>query len=270
MLNKYSGYKILFVDDEEQILQALTRTLREESYKMLKANSGQKALDILTKDKNVHVIISDYRMPKMNGVEFFQKAKEICPHAIRVVLSGYADSEAIIDAVNKGEIYRFEAKPWDDRQLKLSLSQYLDHYILLEKNRCLQEQTTLQNERLRQLNKELEELVELHSNTLTITQEILNTVSVPVIGVDYLESIVLCNQNASSLISPSENSVVGALIDGTLPESIVKLIRNCLYKEQNLTNHHALVFNKEFSLELRLLNTRKQKRGCILIFYEVA
>lgn len=115
---------LLFVDDESGIINALIRLFRKEGYEMFIASSGEEALEVLRKN-NISLIISDYRMPGMNGVEFFSKAKEICPAAIRIMLTGYADLQATVDAINRGEVYRFIAKPWNDDELKMTVKEAL-------------------------------------------------------------------------------------------------------------------------------------------------
>ena len=107
---------LLLVDDEVSIRNSLKRLLRKEGYKVLTAASGREGLEIL-KSQNINVILSDERMPHMPGHEFLTAAQEISPQTTRMILSGYADFDAISKAVNEAEIYRFLVKPWDDKQL---------------------------------------------------------------------------------------------------------------------------------------------------------
>jgi diguanylate cyclase (GGDEF)-like protein/PAS domain S-box-containing protein len=108
---------LLLVDDEANILQALTRVLRREGYRILTANGGDEALDVLGRN-DVQVIISDQRMPGVSGTELLSKVKEMYPHTVRMVLSGYTDLAAITDAINEGAIYKFLTKPWNDEELR--------------------------------------------------------------------------------------------------------------------------------------------------------
>ena len=108
---------LLIVDDEDNILAALTRLLRREGYSILRANSGKEGLELL-KDNHVGVIMSDQRMPEMTGVEFLSQVKDLYPDTVRMVLSGYTDLNSVTDAINKGAIYKFLTKPWDDELLK--------------------------------------------------------------------------------------------------------------------------------------------------------
>lgn len=127
---------ILFVDDEENILSSLVRLFRKEEYDLLTATSGADGLKIM-ESREISLVISDHRMPGMTGVDFLARVKDISPDTIRIMLTGYADLEAAISAINKGEVYRFISKPWNDDELKLTVRQSLDYRDLVLKNRNL-------------------------------------------------------------------------------------------------------------------------------------
>lgn len=118
---------VLLVDDEPNILAALKRTLRREGYDVLTADSGEEGLALLAKHA-VQVIVSDQRMPGMSGTEFLSRVKSLHPRTVRIVLSGYAEVSAVADAINKGAVYRFMMKPWDDNQLKAEVQSALRHW----------------------------------------------------------------------------------------------------------------------------------------------
>ena len=144
---------LLLVDDEEDIGAALARLLRQDGYKILRAKSGKEGLELLARNK-VGVIVSDQRMPEMTGVEFLTRAKELYPHAIRIVLSGYADLEAVLDATNRGAIYKFFTKPWNNEALCAEIMEAFRHHeLILEKERLMQEIQSA-NEMLAQANQE--------------------------------------------------------------------------------------------------------------------
>jgi DNA-binding NtrC family response regulator len=111
-----SAHQLLLVDDEPMILQSLS-LLFEEEYIVHTATNGQQGLRIL-KEHPISVIIADQRMPKMTGIEFLRQAKEIAPDAMRILMTGYADLEAIIDSVNVGEVFRYVNKPWQAEKLR--------------------------------------------------------------------------------------------------------------------------------------------------------
>ncbi|MGE4369078.1 MAG: EAL domain-containing protein [Burkholderiaceae bacterium] len=108
---------LLLLDDEPNILRALSRLLRRDGYRILTANSPDHAFALLA-ENDVQVVVSDQRMPEMTGTEFFSRVKEIYPDTVRLILSGYTDLKSVTDAINRGSIYRFLTKPWDDEALR--------------------------------------------------------------------------------------------------------------------------------------------------------
>jgi diguanylate cyclase (GGDEF)-like protein/PAS domain S-box-containing protein len=108
---------LLLVDDEPSILSSLSRLLRREGYQLLTANSPAEAFELLAKHK-IQVVLSDQRMPEMTGTEFLSRVRKMYPNTIRIVLTGYTDLESVTDAINRGAIYKFLTKPWNDDQLR--------------------------------------------------------------------------------------------------------------------------------------------------------
>ncbi|MES2069126.1 MAG: EAL domain-containing protein [Pseudomonadota bacterium] len=137
--NDGAGSKtLLLVDDEENILRILTRLLQPDGYRILIASTAGRALDILAQN-DVAVIIADQRMPEMSGTEFLRLAKDIHAESVRMVLSGHADFDAISEAINRGAIYKFMVKPWDDDMLIASVREAFRHHELLLENRRLRQ-----------------------------------------------------------------------------------------------------------------------------------
>lgn len=161
------SHRVLIVDDEESITHALNRLFRNADYEISTALSGKDALAILrNSDRPFSLIISDQRMPEMTGVEFLAEAKKIFPDAIRVLLTGYADADAIIDAINRGGVYRYISKPWNDQDMLFQVQQSLERYELVEENRRLLELTNKQNLELNELNRDLEGKVKEKTNEI--------------------------------------------------------------------------------------------------------
>ena len=123
---------LLLVDDEENILRSLVRLLRSDGYRILTATGGEAGLQVLANNE-VHVILSDQRMPGMSGSEFLSQAKDRCPETVRMVLSGYSDMAAVTDAINRGNIYKFLLKPWDDDLLRANIREAFERYQLGQK-----------------------------------------------------------------------------------------------------------------------------------------
>jgi response regulator RpfG family c-di-GMP phosphodiesterase len=117
---------ILLVDDEDSVRSALRRTLRGEGYEILEASSGRQGLEVL-RQREVDLIISDHAMPNMTGIEFLRSARIVRPDTMRIILTGHADLEMAIRAINEGAIYRFLLKPWDQIDLRVMLKLALSH-----------------------------------------------------------------------------------------------------------------------------------------------
>ena len=130
------GEPVLFVDDEESILNTLIRLFRKEDYEIFTATSGMEGLKI-AEENDISLIISDHRMPGMTGVDFLCQVKDIVPDAIRIMLTGYADLEASIAAINKGEVHRFLTKPWNDEVLLVTVKQSLEYRDMMLMNKRL-------------------------------------------------------------------------------------------------------------------------------------
>jgi len=173
-LSKNSKYKhsILIVDDEDSILNAFKRILADEDYDVHVANNGAEGLNKLrTARKPYSLIISDQRMPEMNGVQFFAQAKDIFPDAVRILLTGYADSDSIIEAINKGGVHLYFTKPWHEEEILLHIKQSLSKVEILAENKRLIELIKDKNKELTELNKTLEKKAEEKTNDLLIQTE---------------------------------------------------------------------------------------------------
>jgi diguanylate cyclase (GGDEF)-like protein/PAS domain S-box-containing protein len=123
---------LLLVDDEDNILRSLVRLLRGDGYNILTACNGEQALQMLASNE-VQVILSDQRMPGMTGSEMLSRANELYPETVRMILSGYADLGSVTDAINRGHIYKFLIKPWDDDLLRANVREAFDRYELRRK-----------------------------------------------------------------------------------------------------------------------------------------
>lgn len=149
---------LLLVDDEANILSSLRRLLRPAGYVIHTAESGRAGLEILEREP-VDLVISDMRMPEMTGAQFLEQVRNRWPATMRILLTGYADVSSTIDAINRGEIFRYISKPWDDEQLKLTIRDALESRRLRNENARLLALTQAQNEELAQLNAGLEQKV---------------------------------------------------------------------------------------------------------------
>jgi len=151
-------HRILVVDDEEIVLVALRETLRREGYQVVTALNAIQALELL-KQGAFSVILTDQQMPQLTGLEFLAQVKQIQPDATRILITAVLSLNTIIDAINKGEIYRFIVKPWLREELLATVRNAVQRYELICRNTVLQATTLAMNEKLAKLNQSLEEQV---------------------------------------------------------------------------------------------------------------
>ncbi len=163
---------LIVIDDEVNILNAVKRVLKNEYYGVFATTDYEEALNIM-KTENVKVIISDQRMPVISGVELLKKVKEIRPDIIRILFTGYTEISIVEEAINKGEVYRFINKPWEDSELKAIIRDALSRYDILEHNRELTAQIKNQNDELVKLNSRLKGMYEAQKEfSSTVSHEL--------------------------------------------------------------------------------------------------
>jgi len=129
-------HRILVVDDEDYVRNAIRRSLRKEGYELFFACEPSEGLTVLRENK-IDLVISDHLMPNMTGLEFLKIVHDRHPDCMRIMLTGHADMQTAIDAINQGEIYRFLTKPWDDTELKVTIHLAFEQLELMRENRRL-------------------------------------------------------------------------------------------------------------------------------------
>jgi len=144
---------LLIVDDEDMIRRALVRALKSEGYQIFTASSGEQALLLLEREP-VAMVISDHRMGSMSGLELLRKVSERWPDTLRVVLTGHADLQMALDAINQGGLYGFLTKPWEDSALRQMVRLGLERYVLARENAQLRDTVAAQARILRKLEDE--------------------------------------------------------------------------------------------------------------------
>ena len=161
---------VLVVDDDEDVRRSLRRVLRRTACAFLEAPEAATALEILTREP-VQVVVSDYRMPGMDGVEFLRLVKERYPAVQRVLITGQADTAAIEAAVNHAEIFRFIWKPWDEAHLLLTIQDAIDRFWMTEENQRLQEMLASRQVELERLNRDLDAKLEARTEALRLAAQ---------------------------------------------------------------------------------------------------
>lgn len=167
----YENYSVLFVDDEVNVLNSLKRGLIEEEYTCYFASSGKDALELLSKEK-VSVIVSDMRMPEMDGLKLLKEVETRYPHIIKIVLSGYTQLQQILTTINQVDIFKFITKPWKlESEFKSVINKALNYYIIQEENEEMK--TILQNKNQAYINilKNIDETIALAKNSCDILGE---------------------------------------------------------------------------------------------------
>lgn len=233
---------LLLVDDEENIVSALVRLFRQDGYRILRASSGQEGLALLAQNE-VGVIISDQRMPGMTGVEFLSKVKELYPDTVRIVLSGYTELNSVTDAINRGAIYKFLTKPWEDDLLRTNVDEAFQRYEMKLENVRLHGELRKTNEELLRINWELEQRVngdriEISYNLklLLISQEILECLPVVVIGIGDDGMIAIANQMAHQLFGAGgARPLLGEAANSVIPAEFLRCMASgeCCKQEGN-------------------------------------
>lgn len=264
---------ILCVDDEANVLKALRRLFMDEDYKILTAESGEEGLEELDKAPGVQVVISDYRMPGMNGVDFLKEVYSRRPDTVRIVLSGYADTASIVSAINEGQIYKFIPKPWNDDELRVTITKAVELYFLQQENNSLSKELQDTNEELKLINENLENMVEERSEEILFQNKvlanahfILNTLPVGVLGVDLSDNIVQFNRKCAELLDagPFPLSLIGSDASETLPDSILQIFSKLL-KEGDIAYDKVVVNETPLQLTAVYMKSEQGQEGKILV-----
>lgn len=168
MITEEKLHSILYIDDEEHNLTSFHSTYRRD-YNIHLATSGQMGLEIM-KNNDIQLVITDQRMPEMTGIEFLERILPHYPDCIRIVMTGYSDMEAIIQAINKGRIYHYIAKPWNRDELKITIDRALEVFSLKQQNRNLIADLKEANRNLEQ--KVVERTKQIEQQKVNITDSI--------------------------------------------------------------------------------------------------
>jgi signal transduction histidine kinase len=164
---------LLVIDDEPDLVQSVQDLLRRD-YKVLGATRASEGLEMIDRER-VHIVMSDQRMPEMTGVEFLTRVKQTHPEAVRLLFTGYADLNAVIDAINEGNVYRYISKPWETEELKATLKQAYEHYQLQEERRLLLIEVQEANAQLEAANAELRRANDLKKAFIKVASHELRT-----------------------------------------------------------------------------------------------
>lgn len=173
MVEGVQKHTVLVIDDELDVVKSVKDLLRYD-YRILGATSPREGMSILQKEE-VHVVLTDQRMPEMTGVEFLFRLRGEYPDAIRIIFTGFADVRAIIDAINQGNVFRYVVKPWDPEELQSVIREACERYDMIVDRRRLIEQLQLKNEELQKANVEIRKADTIKYNFVQLLSHELRT-----------------------------------------------------------------------------------------------
>jgi len=264
-----AAFRVLLVDDEQSILSSLKRLLRREGYEIHTADSGVEALRVINEREPFDLVMSDFRMPGMTGAELLRKVRDHSPDTIRIILSGYSEVHAIIDAINDGAIYKYLTKPWNDEELKLHIRRALEQRALEDTNVKLAEEISRQNEKLRELNAALDRKAEDAGLGLSFSQELIEFIHAGVLCVDPHGLIVGANARMSELLSDQPVELIGMPMKEVLPEAICAMVPDVLASTA-LASGHVSLDRRGLHWSCRPFKRNHEVRGQVITFWEDA
>ena len=271
-------YTILIVDDEEYIINSLKRLFRRDGYRILTALNGEEGYKILC-ENDVQLIISDQRMSGMNGTEFLEKVKNNFPDVIRTILSGYTDIDSITESINKGHIFKFFLKPWNDNNLRLEVKYCIEQYELIKKNKELSEiiikknkDLEIMNEELKRINDNLETIVqkrtkdlEIQNQALELSRSIFNDMPLPVLGISSDGMIVMSNRKALSIKKDTHGFELGSNISEYFADDKKDLIDKVINMGDSETIDECSIMGTNYKILITPLLGQFKGKGVIFI-----
>ncbi len=271
------NHTILIVDDEPNIINSLKRLLRKEGYNLLTSTSGKEGLQLLKENKNVSLIITDHRMPEMSGIDFLREAKTFCPDTIRILLSGYAEVQSIMAAINEGEVYRFVAKPWNDEEIKVTIRISLEQYELTLENRKLNKKIQEQNELLNKMVNRLERKVHdsdlellIKNQALLSSQNIVEKLPFGIVGIDADRNVILENSKSHKFFGFNLGKTIGKSSDDIFSDEIDRLIEKTIRtSETQRVIKHKVLNNHDLYIDFIPFVERKELLGIILLIIDI-
>nr|WP_320192178.1 response regulator [uncultured Desulfobacter sp.] len=273
-MNSTPKHTILCVDDEQQILAALKRLLRKENFDLLTAKNGEEGLKIMA-SRDIHLVISDHRMPEMSGISFLSKVRETYPDTIRILLTGYTEIDSIKASINEGHVYKFLLKPWNDDDLKQEIRKALERYDLIQSNQSLHLMLAAKNKELEQINKDLEKIIrqrtrelELQNQALELTRVLFRGLPVAAMGVSYDQTIILINRQAEKLKINDRMISVGNSLTDYLSKDVMKKMSPVLESQTNRVTFDMTIENQTYIATLSALTGRFLGKGFILCLRE--
>jgi len=257
--------QVLFLDDEESILDGLQRLFHKEPYGIITTTSAEQAKEILGKEK-IKVLVSDQRMPQIEGVKFLREMKQSYPNVIRILFTGYTDFSAAEEAINVGEVYRFISKPWKTMELLSTIRQCIEHYDLVTSAKAHEEELEGANKKLKVMYEAQKEF------TSTVSHELRTPLASIKMAIDLIsqEMVGTINSDQKDILgrAKQETDRLKRLIDDILDLTKIeadKLKMNCAMNDihrvitqvvdaqKDVAKSHGLYLKTEFDSKIPLV-----------------
>jgi signal transduction histidine kinase len=266
-------HTLLVVDDEPDVVQSVQDLLRLD-YKVLGATRAKEGLRIL-QEQEVHLVMTDQRMPEMTGVEFLGHVRGDHPEAIRLLFTGYADIKAVIDAINQGNVYRYITKPWDPDDLQIVIRQATEQYDLLVERKRLLAELQETNQELAKANEIKEAFIRVASHELRtplailygLTQLALSTPGLLQPWLDWLRSSQKAAERLNRLVDQLTQMLLAGQFERPLdkrPTDLAPLLKQAAQDVRPFVEQRRQELNLKFNDELGTLNIEAAKiQDCV-------
>lgn len=253
--------KVLIVDDEANVAKSIRRLLEARDFDVLVAEDGRSALELLRTESDVGVIVSDQRMPRMTGSELFSQLSVERPEPKRILLTGYTDLESIREAINKGNVFRFLLKPWDDEELIRCVEEGEHYYLVQTENRRLREELERTNQNLENLVQTKTRVLNMNIRSLERYEKIVEQVPVGIACISEDGMVVLANQEFGRLFALN-TAAEGMPYRRVIPTAFHPLIENFEDGLQVMVEHDG----QEFIVTSRSLEVENTIYGRLFSF----
>jgi signal transduction histidine kinase len=266
-------HTLLVVDDEPDVVQSVQDLLRLD-YKVLGATRAKEGLRIL-QEQEIHLVMTDQRMPEMTGVEFLSQVRGDHPEAIRLLFTGYADLKAVVDAINQGNVYRYITKPWDPDDLQIIIRQAAEQYDLLVERKRLLAELQSKNLELQKANEMKEAFIRVASHELRtpltilygLTQLALSTPGLIQPWLDWLRGSLKAGERLNRLVDQLTKMLVAGQFERPLekrPTEIAPLLKQAAEDVRPFVERRRQELSMKLDANLGILNIEGQKiRDCV-------
>jgi CheY-like chemotaxis protein len=270
MLNGMQSNHLLLVDDDPNLLVSLVRLLKKEGYDVHSAHSAREAFDILA-NHPIDVVLSDHRMPEMSGTEFLEQVKDLYPHTVRLVLSGFAELDSVTEAINRGAIYKYLTKPIDDQDLRANIREAFQRHDMEQQNNRLKIELEHANAELVQLNHILEQRVIERNDRIQrdndfrhVIQEVFDHLPVGILGIDVSGDVMLINRIAAVHLDLGQGMAIGRSLL-CLPEELAAAVEKFLDDAEQIPVSLALsIQNQPVKAALLPMGIFSKSKGCLV------